>query len=260
MPTELDEGICVRHWDWSETSQTVALMTRKHGLLRCLAKGSKREKAPFSGGVELLARAELGVIIKPNSDLATLTSWDLIEPMPAVRRSFNRYAACVYAADLVPRGVQDHDPHPVLYDAFAATLGTIGGVDAGDESQIPSQLAWFQWLMLDEIGSKPEVRVDVRTGEDLSADAVVGFAWELGGLTEIGPKQPATDAIARTSLSTAALLRSLDTGASPEELAGSTDEITRCGRVLAAALRNLFDYEPPSLAWIYPEIATSTKN
>lgn len=257
MPTELDEGICVRHWDWSETSQTVALMTRGHGLLRCLAKGSKREKAPFSGGVELLTRAELGVIIKPNSDLATLTSWDLIEPMPAVRASFARYAACVYAADLVPRGVQDQDPHPTLYDAFAVTLGTIGGVDARDEARIPAQLAWFQWLMLDEIGSKPEVRVDVRTGEDLPSDAPVGFAWQLGGLTEIRPNEPQSDAIARTSPSTASLLRSLDAGATPDELSGSADEITRCGRVLAAALRSVFDYEPPSLAWVYPEIATT---
>ena len=250
----------MRHWDWSETSQTVALMTRKHGLLRCLAKGSKREKAPFSGGVELLDRAELGVIIKPNSDLATLTSWDLIEPMPAARASFQRYAACMYAADLVPRGVQDHDPHPALYDAFAQTLAAVGGIDPCNEPEIPAHLAWFQWHMLDQIGSKPEVRIDVRTGEALIATQTVGFAWQLGGLTAINRKEPTTDDIARMSASTAGLLRSLDAGSSPEQLAGSSDEIIRCGRVLAAALRNLFSYEPPSMAWVYPEIAQSPKD
>jgi len=257
VPIEPDEGICVRHWDWSETSQTVALMTRSHGLLRCLAKGSKREKAPFSGGVELLTRAELGVIVKPNAGLATLTAWDLIEPMPAVRTSFARYAACVYAADLVPRGLQDRDPHPELYDGFAQTLGAIGGVDACDEARIPAQLAWFQWRMLDEIGSKPEVRADVRTGEILRGGSAVGFAWELGGLTRVRQHEPASDTIARTSPSTAALLRSLDDGARPETLGGTPDEITRCGRVLAAALRFVFDDEPSSLAWVYPEIATA---
>ena len=250
----------MRHWDWSETSQTVALMTRKHGLLRCLAKGSKREKAPFSGGVELLARAELGVIIKPTSDLATLTAWDLIEPMPAVRAAFGRYAACMYAADLVPRGVQDHDPHPRLYDAFSRTLAAIGGVDPCEEAQIPAHLAWFQWQMLDDIGSKPEVLIDVRTGEALAGTKNAAFAWELGGLTAIGKGEAPSAAIARMRPSTAALLRSLDQGSSPDQLSGSPDEITRCGRVLAAALRNLFAYEPPSMAWVYPEIAQSPPN
>ncbi|RMH25211.1 MAG: hypothetical protein D6692_11585, partial [Planctomycetota bacterium] len=99
----------------------MALMTRGHGLLRCLAKGSKREKAPFSGGVELLTRGGMTVIIKPSSDLATLTSWDLLEPMPWVRVSYRRYAACMYVADLVPRAVHDEDPHPALYDALAGT-------------------------------------------------------------------------------------------------------------------------------------------
>ncbi|MEM9373645.1 MAG: DNA repair protein RecO [Planctomycetota bacterium] len=256
MPTVFDEGICVRHWDWSETSQTVTLMTRDHGLLRCLAKGSKREKAPFSGGVELLARAELGVIIKAGTGLATLTSWDLSEPMPAVRSSFGRYAACVYAADLVPRSLQDHDPHPRLFRAFADTLASIGGASAVDAAAIPAWLAWFQWQLLNEVGSKPEVSVDVRTGECLPDSAAVGFAWELGGLTALRAGESSSDSIARTSPSTVSVLRMLDAGIQADGLAGSPDGITRCGRVLAAALRRIFDDEPPSLVWIYPEIAT----
>ena len=256
MPTYHDEGICVRHWDWSETSQTVTLLTRDHGLLRCIAKGSKREKAPFSGGVELLTRAHLTAIIKPNAELAQLTSWDLIEPMPLARRDHARYAAAMYCVDLIPRMVHDQHPHPGLYEAAAETLGAIAGSDpCARDTGLPAWLAWFQWRLLDETGSKPEVGVDVRTGAELSPKDPVGFAWDLGGLVALSAKGPAPDDAGRIRPGTARVLRRLDAGESPYELAGTPDEIVRAGRVLAARIRALLGSEPPALGWVFPEIS-----
>ena len=42
MPTISDYAICIRRWDFSETSQTVSLFTRESGIIRGLAKGAKR--------------------------------------------------------------------------------------------------------------------------------------------------------------------------------------------------------------------------
>jgi len=256
VPTVHDEGICVRHWDWSETSQTVALLTRDHGLLRCIAKGSKREKAPFSGGVELLTRGALTAIIKPSTDLATLTSWDLTAPMPNARRAFARYAACMYCVDLIPRMVHDEDPHPAVFDALAATLDAIGGEPPCDQdAELPAWLAWLQWRLLEETGSKPEVGVDVRTGEALSAGTPVGFEWDMGGLVSVGPGR-AEPGVARIRAGTAGVLRRLDSGAGPGSLGATPDEITRAARVLAARIRSLIGQEPPALGWVFPEISS----
>ena len=54
MTSTEDEAICIRHWDFSETSQTVGLFSRTHGLIRAIAKGSRRERGGFSGGVDLI--------------------------------------------------------------------------------------------------------------------------------------------------------------------------------------------------------------
>lgn len=257
MPTYHDEGICVRHWDWSETSQTVTLLTREHGLLRCIAKGSKREKAPFSGGVELLTRAHLTAIIKPSAELAQLTSWDLAEPMHHARRDHARYVACMYCVDLIPRTVHDQDPHPGLFDALATTLAAIAGSDPCDPVHaLPAWLTWFQWTLLDETGAKPEVGVDVRSGELLAPAQPVGFAWDLGGLVALPQKGTAPPGIGRIRPGTAKVLRGLDAGTGPEDLAGTPDEITRAGRVLAARIRFVIGAEPPALAWVYPEISS----
>jgi len=40
VPSITDDAVVLRVWDFSETSQTVALLTRARGSVRGLAKGS----------------------------------------------------------------------------------------------------------------------------------------------------------------------------------------------------------------------------
>ncbi|MFN9968750.1 MAG: DNA repair protein RecO, partial [Phycisphaerae bacterium] len=74
MATVMDDAICIRVWDWSETSQTVSLFCRSLGVVRGLAKGSKRQDARFSGGYELFTRGQAGVLITSHDAMATLTA------------------------------------------------------------------------------------------------------------------------------------------------------------------------------------------
>ena len=85
MSATIDQALCIRHWDWSETSQTVVLFTKTNGILRGLAKGSKRDKGKFSGGFDVLSQGEIGFLLKRDSELATLTEWDVCETFPNLR-------------------------------------------------------------------------------------------------------------------------------------------------------------------------------
>ncbi|MCA9304345.1 MAG: DNA repair protein RecO [Phycisphaerales bacterium] len=254
MPSVSDEAICVRHWDWSETSQTVSLMTREHGLLRCLAKGSKRDRSAFSGGVELCTVGELHAIIKPSTELALLTSWDLIDPMPMVRRTSERFNACMYAIDLIPRMIQDHDPHAEVYEALHTTLSTIGGVEPCERGlPVLAVLAWFQWALLAATGSKPELTVDVRTGDELVEASVYGFSTAYGGITS-DPGAEADSQLFRVRARTIEVLRTLDHGAGWEGLLGhSVGELERCGRLLGVTLSSILGHESPSFRWVYSD-------
>ena len=77
MPTITEQAICIRQWDFSETSQTVSLFGRDTGVFRGIAKGSRRPKSNFSGGLDLLTLGDVVSIIKPGRDLATITEWGL---------------------------------------------------------------------------------------------------------------------------------------------------------------------------------------
>ena len=182
VPTVSDIAICLRRWDYSETSQIASLLTREHGLIRALAKGAKRERGSFSGGLDILSAGRLVAIVKPGRDLATLTEWRLEQLCRVVRRDLEANRAALYMADLIQHMLTDHDPHPVLFDALLHAL---------DELEAPDQAAEvllkLQWRVLDETGYRPELAQDVETGADLPVDAeTYAFNPRAGGLVADG--------------------------------------------------------------------------
>ncbi len=177
-----EDAIVLRLWDFSETSQTAALFTRGQGAIRCLAKGSKRPKAKFSGGLELATRGEGVLIVKPTAELAQLIEWDLRETHFGLRRRVDAHLAGMCALDLVFQAVRDHDPHERLFDALAGALRDIDS--AADSSGCVEAVGRLQWATLKEAGYEPVLDRDVRTGAGLGEAETVGFDTRLGGVTQ----------------------------------------------------------------------------
>lgn len=236
-----DEAVCIRHWDWSETSQTVSLFTREHGVLRGLAKGSKREKSDFSGGLEILTRGDVMAITKSTRALATLTSWDLRETYPECRSDLTRHRAGVYAIDLVHHAVLEGDPHPDLFDALIGCLRGLG--EPGAEADPAIQVLRFQWSVLSEIGQAPELSEDSRTGKPLAPVEVFGFDPQTGGVT--ADPGPGIASVWRVRANTIELLDSLGKG---ENIVFSHHSaVHRANSLLAAYLRERLEVEPHSM-------------
>jgi DNA repair protein RecO (recombination protein O) len=255
MPPVIDEALCIRQWDWSETSQTVMLFARAHGLVRALAKGSRRPKSPYSGGVDVLTRGNIGLILRPQSELALLTEWDLAETFPALRTSLPVHHAGLFIADLLGHAVTDHDPHPVLYDAAVASLRLMRS-----PADVHPALLAFMWTLLTETGYSPVLDHDVRsTGHDaLPAAPSYRFAPDLGGLTADVPHDAHAAGVRswRVRASTIELLRALERNGLAgvaEVMAARPDPrgVERAARLLASYLRHNLGQEPPTMSLIF---------
>lgn len=182
-----EDAIVLRLWDFSETSQTAALFTRGHGAVRCLAKGSKRPRAKFSGGLELATRGEGVLIVKPTSDLAQLIEWDLRETYFGLRKRVDAHLAGMCALDLVFHAVRDHDPHERLFDALADALGAIDA-SSGPRETVEA-VGRLQWATLKEAGYEPVLDRDVRSGAAAPTGKTLGFDTRHGGVTsDPGPR------------------------------------------------------------------------
>lgn len=191
MPPIRDQAIVLRQWEYSETSQTASLFTREHGLLRGLAKGSRRDRGSFCGGIEGLTRGEVGASVRPNSELATLTDWDLQEVFWSTRRDLAAHLAGMYMVDLLHHALRPLDPHAVLFDR---ALDALRAIDHAPN--IPATVLRFQWALGEETGFQPRLtendhdddRAPVSSGKarlfsptrgGVVPDAEGGEAWKV---------------------------------------------------------------------------------
>lgn len=242
VPPVHDQALCLRIWEWSETSQTLAALTREHGLIRALAKGSRRPKASFSGGLELLTRGDLGLILKPGTELATATSWDLLETFPALRTRLDAHHAGMFVADALLHAVTDHDPHPGLFDAAAQALRELGAAEGEFTTSRP--LVTFLWALLDQTGYRPRAE---------GVEGAVAFDPEAGSLVaDPGRGADPGGATWPVRRGTAEVLRSLSTSGVAE--AAAAESLDRAARLLAAYLRHLIGREPPTMPLVFGRI------
>ena len=164
MPEVSDTAVCLRCWDWSETSQTVALFGRATGLIRGLAKGSRRERSSFSGGFEPMTLGGVRAFPKAGSDLATLASWDLLEPWRGLRNGLRAHYAGCYLVDLIYHALGPEDPHPRLFDAMVVAIHAIALGDPADAGpdDLPDLLLdrvmlSFHAALLVDLGYQPDL-------------------------------------------------------------------------------------------------------
>lgn len=239
MPTIVDLGICLRHWDWSETSQTLALFTREHGLIRGLAKGSRRPRSRFCGGVETMTLGQVTAVIKPTGVLANVTAWDLREMYPGLRRSLRGFHGAMYSAEVALRMVVENDPHPVIFDALDVALR---GLSAGGGEE--AAVLEFQWRVLVDVGYRPSLGAGSGGGVGL-------FDPERGGVN------PAGGGLGwRVRPETLSVLEGLEAG---DGVAGGEQAIARASRLLGAYLRHLAGREFAAAAGFFGPAGGSVK-
>ncbi len=239
MPRFKDHAICIRHIDWSESSQVVVLLTAEHGKLRGLAKGSKRLSPSsvqrFSGGIELLTLGQVVAVTKPSAELATLTEWDLQEDYHYLRGDYRAQCYAMYAADLCNAMLADEDVHPGAFAALTELLEALR-----DKDRLGAALLWFQWALLLDCGYRPELEVDVRKSGELPNSKAYTFDPVAGGLT-------VENGIAdwRVRKQTVTLLRKLSNGEVIDD--EEVDAIGRANKLLCVYARAILDRELPTM-------------
>lgn len=183
MPRFKDQAICLRHFEWSQTSQIVVLLTHSRGIVRGVAKGAKRQSpssvARFSGGIELLTQGQVVAITKSTAELATITEWDLQNDFFYLRNDFKTQELAMYGADLVMAMFGELDAHPRIFDAMAALLENFS-----QPQNRPESLLVFQWILLLEGGFKPHLDEDIHLRTALDKSRALSFDAGSGGFTQ----------------------------------------------------------------------------
>ena len=223
-----DEPAYVLHrHDWSESSLIIEVFTRNHGRLALVAKGAKRPSSSLRP--ILLPLQPLHVAFGGDSEIRTLRSaeWMGGHVMPGGEALLSGY----YLNELVLTLLAREDPHPALFDIYAAAVQVIA---SGHNEALQTALRAFELLLLREIGLLPMLDVQTMTLAALEPSVRYSLVAE-GGLRQAAPAE-------RHSLAGSDWLRlqeSLGPGTA------FTDTLRACaahGQTLKAPLRALLHY------------------
>ncbi len=177
LSTDSTTAIVLRNVEFSETSLIVTLLTRDFGRVSAIAKGARRPKGPFEGSLDLLAVCRVVLIRKSSGSLDLLTEAKLHRRFRAADRSLDRLYGGYHVIEMLRLLMDEHDPHPEVYDLTIQTLGQLDG-----EGEVASTLAYFDAQLLRKLGHSPGVDRCTACGGEVAATARQIFALATGGI------------------------------------------------------------------------------
>jgi len=169
-----DEPAFVLHrYDWSESSLILEVFTRHHGRVALVAKGAKKPSSNFRP--VLLPLQPLQVAFGGDSEIRTLkgAEWAGGQVMPTGDALLSGY----YLNELLLRLLARDDPHPQLFDTYAAAVSVLASEHG--EAFEPALRA-FELLLLREIGLLPSLDMQTLTLGALEARSRYCLVPEAG--------------------------------------------------------------------------------
>ena len=143
-----EPAICLRASDFSETSQVVTFVTRGAGVVRLMAKGTKRAKSKSGGAIDLLSEGDLVYTLSRSGTLGTLVEFSETATRRELRADASRLNAALYLIELVGNMLAVDDPHPEVFDLLHNALGRLAEADA----PVLPVVAYFLWRLLRHVG------------------------------------------------------------------------------------------------------------
>ena len=178
MPANRTLALVLRTIEVFETSLVTTLFTRELGKVSALAKGGRRPKSAFQGGLDLLGVSDIVLFPKASETLDLLVEAAPVERFAPLRRDLAALYAGYYIAELLTDLTDFHDPHPKLFDAARITLRYLG------ESELRSRrVLRFELACLRELGLMPTLEACTHCGVAVDAMGdVVWFGLSTGGV------------------------------------------------------------------------------
>jgi DNA repair protein RecO (recombination protein O) len=163
----------LHRYDWSESSLILEVFTRHHGRIALVARGAKKPSSSFRP--ILLPLQPLHLAFGGDAEIRNLKSaeWQGGHVMPTGEALLSGY----YLNELLMRLLARDDPHPVLFDAYAATVQLLA---SQNPDMLQLALRAFELRLLRDIGLLPRLDAETATLAPVTPDGRYVLLAETG--------------------------------------------------------------------------------
>ncbi|MDJ0905544.1 MAG: DNA repair protein RecO [Woeseiaceae bacterium] len=164
----------LHHRPFRDTSQILDLISRDHGKLAVVARGSRGARSRLKGVLRPFMPLSMSWVIK--SDLGTLTGAEVRgAPLSLTGEAL---LAGYYVNELVLHFLHRHDPQPEVFDAYADTIQAL----ATSGAAIAAVLRQFEMALLRHSGYALNLDHVAGTSRDLEPGQNYEYRVEQGAV------------------------------------------------------------------------------
>ena len=161
----------LHHRPFRDTSRILDVLTRDHGRLAVVARGSRTGRSRLKGILRPFLPLRLSWVIR--TDMGTLTGAEM-NGAP-VSLTGEALMSGYYVNELMLRLVHRHDPQPEIFAIYESTIGALNGAIA-----VAPVLRRFEMETLALLGYAPNLDHDAGSGQALDPDMTYEYRLEQG--------------------------------------------------------------------------------
>jgi len=165
------EGIILKTYSLAEADKIVVLLTQSEGLVRGVAKGAKRLKSRFGGGLEPFSIINISYFQKEERELVSIGQIELVKSFFEAAGEPKFLQKFAYLAELLLEFAPPHDPNERLYRMAKVCLETA----AENPDSLDSIGLYFEVWILKLGGYLPDWRRCENCKKEIGENAAVGL-------------------------------------------------------------------------------------
>ena len=170
------EAIVLKKSDYSESDLIVTLLTRSHGKVAAIAKGAKRSKRRFVGGIDIITLVDALLYRNRAMELARVETVKPIDTYGEIKADIERLGYASYMVELTGEFAPMEEPNEALFDHLKGFLNMLKDADT-----MESVARFFEIRLLRLAGLMPHLEGCIACSKG-AMDETLWFSLERGGL------------------------------------------------------------------------------
>ncbi len=168
---QLQPAYILHHRPFRDSSLILDIVTRDHGKIALVARGSRSAKSRLAGILRPFLPLNISWVAR--GDLGTLTGADTSGPPPGIQG--DALLSAFYVNELLLNFLHRHDPQPEIFSLYSELISRLGSSD-----NMVACLRSFELELLSLLGYAVSFRHDAAAGEQLDPGQHYDYRIEHG--------------------------------------------------------------------------------
>lgn len=166
------EAVVLNKMNYGETSIIAAIFTEELGRISVIVKGARSPKSKYGRIVDLINHLSIVIYKKDSRDIQLLSSADIINHYPDIKKDLNKLKFAYSIAELVKNLLAEHEVNKRIFKGIVRILSRL---NSGEE---PAEVTFGRFFIffLKEIGYELQIESCVICGKkEFTGDCFYNF-------------------------------------------------------------------------------------